>query len=158
LLVGARQDECGGSTFYQLYDTLGANLPKPNLKTIAKELQAITQVITQGFALSVHDISDGGIAVAIAEMSFKNKIGVTITIEDDLPLAKKLFSETGGFVLEVSDKCLPEVHQLFSKFNIPIITLGMTQSEPMLVMNNIINIAIDDALQAWKNGLREKLQ
>jgi len=74
VLIGERKNECGGSVYYQLHDHLGLNVPQPDLSMVASEIYAITDAIQQGLVLSVHDISTGGIAVTLAEMSFKNEI------------------------------------------------------------------------------------
>lgn len=157
VLVGERRDELGGSVYYDLFGELGANLPKPNLEKIHHEIAAITDVIQQGLILSSHDISDGGLAVALAEMSFKNAIGVSVDMPGELAKEKKLFSETGGFVLEISNEKLDDVKKVFAKYAIPLFVIGKTLSTPRLQMDNVIDVAIADARQAFENGLREKL-
>jgi len=154
VLVGERKDECGGSVYYHLFDELGANVPKPDLTTVSREIHAVTDAIQQGLVLSAHDISEGGVATALAEMSFRNQIGFNIQVPGDLPEDKKLFSETGGFVLEVTKENLAKVQQLFK---IPIFVLGNTVSGSRLQMQNRIDLSVSEARTAWENGLREKL-
>jgi phosphoribosylformylglycinamidine synthase II len=157
LLVGERKDECGGSVYYDLNNELGANLPKPDLKTVAQEIRAVAQAIQEGLVLSAHDISDGGLAVAIAEMSFKNFLGAKIEVPGDLVDEKKLFGETGGFVLEVAKDKFIGVKKVFADNHIPLITLGYTQVLAKLQMQNRIEVTVSAAKAAWENGLREKL-
>jgi phosphoribosylformylglycinamidine synthase II len=157
LMVGARKDECGGSVYYDLHGELGANLPRPDLKTIAQEIRAVIHAIQQGLVLAAHDISDGGAAVALAEMSFKKFIGVKIDIAGDLPAEKKLFGESGGFILEVAKDKYNAVKKVFERFEIPLFELGHTQILPRLQMQNCLDVMIADAKLAWENGLREKL-
>ena len=157
VMVGRRLDECGGSVYYQLHHALGAQLPKPNLKTIGQEIQAMTRMIQAGLVLAAHDISDGGIAVSLAEMSFKNGIGVQVVIASDLSDAKTLFSETGGFVLEIASEKLDEVQQRLLQMDVPYWLIGNTIKEPMLHLQNKIEISLQEAKHAWENGLREKL-
>ncbi len=73
IMVGARKDECGGSVYYQLHDQLGANVPKPDLAQFGAEVHAVSYLAQQELIVAAHDISDGGIAVALAEMSFKKQ-------------------------------------------------------------------------------------
>lgn len=157
VLVGERKDECGGSVYYDLFNELGANVPKPMLNTIAAELHAIIDAIQQGALLSAHDISEGGVAVALAEMSFRNAIGVTVTIPSELRTDKKLFSETGGFVLEVAKDKMDALKKIFARHQVPIFILGETTKEPQLKMESVVNVSVKDAKFAWENGLREKL-
>ena len=61
----------------------------------------LAQARDKRLVLAAHDISDGGIAIAISEMAFKNKIGFEVNIQSELRPDIWLFSETGGFVIEV---------------------------------------------------------
>lgn len=157
VLVGERRDECGGSVFYDLFGEIGANVPKPKLENIAAEIRAVADVIQQGLVLSSHDISDGGFAVALAEMTFKHEYGVHVTIPGELPLQKKLFSETGGFILEIAADKLHEVKKIFSHYQVPLFHVGKTTKQNMIHINGVIQLPINIAKNAWKNGLREKL-
>jgi len=157
LLVGERLNECGGGVYYSLHDHLGAQCPKPNLLTIGNELRAMHEVITQGLILAAHDISEGGLAVALAELTFKNEIGVSITLPGDLTPEQKLFSETGGFVLEIEKECLAEVQGFFEAYSTPLFLLGHTQDNACLEIHPWINLPIAEAKKHWQNGLRDKL-
>ncbi len=157
MLVGERKDECGGSVYYDIAGELGANLPKPNLEKIGREIQAVVESIQQGLVLSAHDISEGGVAVAVTEMTFKNLIGVKIDVPGDLSTAKKLFGESGGFILEVEKDKLSALKKVFSQYNISLYPLGQTQMLSLLQMQDCIDLPLLEAKQAWENGLREKL-
>ncbi|MGC1182778.1 phosphoribosylformylglycinamidine synthase subunit PurL [Legionella sp.] len=157
LLIGERKNECGGSVYYQLHHELGVELPKPELNSIAAEIHAVTDVIRQGLILAAHDISDGGIAVTLAEMCFKNSIGMDVNIPGKLSDDKLLFSESGGFVLEVAKKYLPALDALLTQYHVPFWIIGETISAPRLMMQGLINLSLAEAKQAWECGLREKL-
>ncbi len=157
LLVGERKDECGGSVYYELNNVLGSQVPRPNLAEFSREIAAVHTAMQFSLLLSAHDISEGGIAVALAEMSFKNDIGIQVTIPGDLPLEKKLFSESGGFVLEVLRDKVKEVRNIFTEYNVPLFVLGETMKAPRLRMNEAIDVSIQEAKEAWENGLRKRL-
>lgn len=157
IMVGERRDECGGSVYYQLHHVLGSQVPKPDLVLFNREIHAVHAAIEKGWVLSAHDISEGGIAVAMAEMSFKNQIGVRVTIDGDLATEKKLFGETGGFVLEVAKDKVKPLLAWFTEAHVPAYHIGMTLSEPVLEMNGVISLPVRQAKEAWENGLRERL-
>jgi phosphoribosylformylglycinamidine synthase subunit PurL len=157
VLIGERKDECGGSVYYDLAGELGANVPKPDLTILSKQLRAVVMAIQQGLVLSAHDISDGGLAVALAEMSFKRGIGVKITVPGTLADDKKLFGETGGFILEIAREKLAALTAVFARHQLEIIHLGHTQALARLQFQDLIDIKVADASAAWENGLREKL-
>jgi phosphoribosylformylglycinamidine synthase len=156
-LIGERKDELGGSAYYNLYDELGANVPKPDLEKVKNQIYALTDCIDSELILSCHDISDGGISCAIAEMTFANSIGCKVEIGGELPAETKLFSETGGFIIEVYKKNVTNLVRQFKKYGIDIIEIGSTNGTNTVIINNYINQSIDDLRNAWENGLRDKL-
>jgi phosphoribosylformylglycinamidine synthase len=156
IMAGERRDELGGSVFYSLHDELGANVPQPNLEEVKNQIFALTDCINEDLVLSCHDIADGGVASTLAEMTFGNGIGCDITINSDLPTNKILFSETGGFVLEVSPENADAVISNFSKYESDVFQIGTTDSNTIQI-NRVVDIVVSDAKETWANGLREKL-
>ena len=156
IMAGERRDELGGSVFYSLHDELGANVPQPNLAEVKNQIFALTDCINEDLVLSCHDIADGGVASTLAEMTFGNGIGCDITINSNLPTDKILFSETGGFVLEVSPENADAVISNFSKYESDVFQIGTTGSNTIQI-NRVVDMVISDAKKPWANGLREKL-
>lgn len=157
MMLGERKDECGGSVYYQLHDELGSQLPKSDLTLFDREIKTLHEAIQNNLVLSAHDISDGGIAVALAEMSFKQQIGLKVDVPGDLSVEKKLFSESGGFVLEVAREHIKTFKQLFADKQVPVFEIGATTSSARLQMNDVIDLQVVEAKMAWENGLRERL-
>lgn len=157
VMIGERRNECGGSVFYELQGALGKNLPKPSLDSIANELHVISDLIQRGLILSAHDISDGGIAVTLAEMTFKHGIGIDVKIPSMFSNAITLFSESGGFVLELSEVNWAEVQQQLTISKTPFWLIGSTTNVPHIKIQPHINVPIHQAKSIWENGLREKL-
>lgn len=155
-LIGQRKDECGGSVYYNVLNTTGANLPKPNLEEVEKQIFAITDAIDQELILAAHDISDGGVATTLAEMSFKNEIGFEVNIEGELRTDKKLFGETGGYIIEVEKYKSETIKNIFSKYNLDIINIGRSTAEKIIKANTIV-LDLLQAKTAWTDGLRNKL-
>ena len=113
LMIGDRKDELGGSVYYDLFEELGANVPKPDLLEVKNQIHSLTTCIDKKLVLACHDISDGGLASALSEMTFKNELGCEINFISHLASEKFLFSETGGFLLEINPKNLADVKQEF---------------------------------------------
>ena len=157
LMVGERKDELGGSVYYSLYNELGINLPRPDLKEVKNQIFALNNCIEKQLVLSCHDIADGGIASAVAEMTFGNEIGCDIKIINDLRTDKTLFSETGGFVLELSINNIEAAQSIFSNYGIELIKIGSTNNSGVMIFNNVVKLSVKKVKDAWTNGLREKL-
>ena len=157
LMVGERKDELGGSVYYSLYNELGINLPRPDLKEVKNQIFALNNCIEKQLVLSCHDIADGGIASAVAEMTFGNEIGCDIKIINDLRTDKTLFSETGGFVLELSINNIEAAQSIFSNYGIELIKIGSTNNSGVMIFNSVVKLSVKKVKDAWTNGLREKL-
>ena len=155
-MVGERKDECGGSAYYNLYNELGKNIPKPNLDDVKRQIFALTDSIEKELVLSCHDISDGGLALTLSEMTFENNIGCEVEISSNLSDDKTLFSETGGFILEVSTDSFKKLYEIFSNLDVEIFKIGNTGGSKIKI-NSIVNISVKDAKDKWLNSLRNKL-
>jgi phosphoribosylformylglycinamidine synthase subunit PurL len=159
-MIGERKDECGGSVYYDLFNQLGANVPHPNIRQSQKEIFTIIDLIDQELVESCHDISDGGMFVTLAEMSFKNEIGFDVKIKSQLPADKILFSQSNGFVFEVKRENIEAVEKFCRLQNCNFYRIGKTINEKdILIQTNESKIELDleEAKRGWTNGLREKL-
>jgi len=156
VLIGERKNELGGSVYYSLHNELGANIPKPNFEEVKNQIFALTDCIDDGLVLSCHDIADGGIASAIAEMTFRNNIGCLVKYLSNLSMEKFLFSETGGFVVETSAEMLSVLKSKFSNYGLNVLEIGLTGGSRVKI-NNALNLPVNKANKAWTDGLREKL-
>lgn len=156
-LIGKRKNECGGSVYYSLFNELGKNLPKPLFKEVETQIFSVTDIIENKLALAAHDISEGGVAVAIAEMCFKNNIGCEIYVPGDFRTDTLLFSETGGFILEISKQNTKKVEHILTNRSCDFYKIGKTTSNNTITLNNAIDIPVNKAKTAWTNGLRDKL-
>lgn len=157
LLVGERRDECGGSLYYQLHQQLGARLPRADMRELEKQMGALTSVIQQRLVLSARAIIEGGIAVCLAKMAIPNQLGMLVDIVSDLPEDRLLFSETGGFVLEVLPENVALVEKIFSHHQVASMLIGEVTATKRLSLQNVINLSVEFVEKAWREGLQEKM-
>ena len=159
-MAGERKDTLGGSVYYDLHGQTGANIPKSDFVSERNMIYAVTDAIDKRLLLSCHDISDGGVIVALAEMILggeaDGEIGAQVSFDEKSPLWKALFSESGGFVLEVEEKNAREVQRIFSGHGISLIKLGTTGG-PQLVINDRISLPIGKLKEAWTSGFRRAM-
>ena len=157
VLVGERKNELGGSAYYGLLGHLGKNIPDPDLIEVQGQLFFMADAVNKKMILSAHDISDGGLAVAVSEMCFKNEIGCEIKIESNLRPDIFLFSETGGFVLEVDPVNITKLNALAQENGVSISILGKTTPDNFIKFGEFVGLSLKKAKSVWTNGLREKL-
>ena len=134
-IVGQTKPELGGSAYYHLQGTLGASVPQVDLKTAPALMQALSKAVAEGLAVSAHDCSEGGLAVAAAEMAFAGGLGLTADLKAvprDAAMIRDdfiLFSESASrFLLEVP----PEKEAAFQKAlsGFPTGRIGEFQASP----------------------------
>jgi len=157
ILVGERKSECGGGVYYQLHQKLGRRLPQPDMALVNRQIHALTEAIDCQYVLAASTIAKGGVAVAIAKMCIPNVIGVMVDIPGRLSIDKLLFTETGGFILEVPQAHLEKVKDIFAHFGCDVLHIGMTTSDRRIQIQGEIDLSIPFAAEAYQQGLREKL-
>jgi len=159
-IVGETKNELGGSHYYKINGWLGANVPKLDLKTAPGIAARIAEAIAAGLVVSCHDCSEGGLAVALAEMAFAGGLGIDADLRG-LPKSKdcsrtdaQLFSESNSrYIVEVE----PDKYDGFAKLmlNLPFGQIGRVTEEKMLTVKvedgrTVIEADIDSLKQAWQ--------
>jgi phosphoribosylformylglycinamidine synthase II len=133
-LIGETKAEMGGSHYFQVTGQTGGLPPRPDLDRAPKIFAALHGAISTGLVRSCHDCSEGGLAVALAEMAFAGGVGADVTglkHTGDLPDDVKLFSEsTTRFVVEVTKESEAAFRERFKA--LPLTELGETVREPRL--------------------------
>jgi len=108
-VVGNTRDELGGSHYYDLYQAVGNQVPKVYPQESKAVFAALSRASAKGLVKSMHDCSDGGLAVAMAEMAFSGGLGMEVFLIEVPHIATSginnealLFSESNSrFVVEV---------------------------------------------------------
>ena len=157
-IVGMTKNELGGSHYYKVNGQLGCNVPTVDLKLAPKIAKRINQAIEQGLVESCHDCSEGGLAVALAEMAFAGGLGIEADLRglpkdsDCISAVQQLFSESNSrYIVEVElDK-----FDAFAKLmlNLPFGQIGKVTSEKKLIIKTDAGqVAIDSQLGELKNA------
>ena len=120
--------------------------PTINLSEEKKNSFFIRDLINKKIALSVHDISDGGIALAIAEMCMSGKIGANITTNlIDAERIKFLFGEDQArYVIEVKSADYDNIVKLAKEKEVSLLQIGSTKAENLTIDD--IKITVEDML------------
>ncbi len=106
-LIGTTYREFGGSHLFQVLNERGGMVPQVRLDSAKKIFHTLHAAIKNRLVRSCHDLSEGGLATALAEMSFAGEFGVdvdlaSIAARDQLSATELLFAESNSrFVIEV---------------------------------------------------------
>jgi phosphoribosylformylglycinamidine synthase II len=158
ILIGETKNELGGSELSRILGIKGA-VPEVDGELAYSILKNITLGNRDKFFLAIHDLSEGGLALALSEMTFSNKIGCEIdisAINKNLRYDILLFSESNSrFLVEVEEKNLEAVEKLLEK--IPHYKIGKTIGTSLVIKNKdktLINIKVDEILRKWEGAVQ----
>ncbi len=159
VLVGATDAEpaaMGGSTYLDTLGRLGERAPKVDLAVLPKTLDAVYAAIRDGHVRACHDVSEGGLLAALAEMGFGGDLGCEIDVAG---LAERadvaLFGETAGvFVAEVGPDA--DLKALFGE--VPHAVLGKTIEEEVVRVSDggrlLFEADLSQLQAAWEQPMR----
>ncbi|MDP6407867.1 MAG: phosphoribosylformylglycinamidine synthase subunit PurL [Planctomycetota bacterium] len=144
-LVGATHAELGGSHYLAARGLEGGVVPAPDLATAPGVLRALHGALAAGCVRACHDLSEGGLAVAAAEMAFAGELGLTLELSAVEALeappgadldATLLYSEsTTRFLVEVEPAA--EERWLAAMAGVPCARVGRVLAEPQLEIEGL---------------------
>jgi phosphoribosylformylglycinamidine synthase len=155
-LIGEFQPVFGGSHF-SLVESQSLNEEVPGLSDITtKVYRALHHAITAGLIRSVHDLSEGGLAVAAAEMCIGGRLGMKLEYDLQNDPARILFGETTGTLLvEVRKQDKDEFLKLFDQ--LPLTRIGTTTQNQSLIASFhnalILHVSLSDLISSWNRNL-----
>jgi len=79
-IVGETKAELGGSEYYHLHGELGASVPKLEPEKNIEAYRRLGDAMDSGYVRACHDLSEGGLGVAAAEMAFTGGLGLDIDV------------------------------------------------------------------------------
>jgi phosphoribosylformylglycinamidine (FGAM) synthase-like enzyme len=161
-VVGTTRDELGGSHYHLVTGQTGGAVPRVDLELAPKLFAAVHAAITRGLVRACHDPSEGGLAVALAEMAFAGGVGADVTdltaVGEGLSDTARLFSESPTrFVLEAKPANAAALKEVFA--GLPLVKVGTTVKEPRLRIAGanrewLVWSKLDELKEAWQKPLR----
>ena len=165
-LVGQTYPELGGSEYYRLKGYVGKTVPKVRIEQARKTMNSITNAIDSGYVKSCHDLSEGGLAVAAAEMALSGGYGIELNLKN-VPKSNDLrrndhvlFSESNSrFLVEVAEKNREDFEKLMEG-NI-FSAVGRVKKRDILSVNGIngeqiVDVRLTGLRNAWKRAFGGK--
>ncbi len=160
-LIGDTKKELGGSEYYKLRGVEGGIVPRTDPKVLKRSMVALLDTMKAGLVASCHDLSEGGLAVAVCEMSMGGDSGVYIDIgavNPELRSDCKLFSESNTrWVVEVQRAVAGRFEALMATHGVCIIEIGTVIKDKRVSISDngteLVDISIDAVRAAWGNHL-----
>jgi phosphoribosylformylglycinamidine synthase len=163
-IVGTTSNELGGSQYYGIHGCVGNKVPRVDSKKGKRLMDALSAVMEKGLVRACHDLSEGGIGVAAAEMAFAGGLGLAIHL-GQVPLGEVidrddyvLFSESNTrFLVEVTHEDRQQFEDMMAAVDFAAIG-QVTDKEKLEVygLNNeiVLSALIAELKEAWQRPLR----
>jgi len=163
-IVGTTWNELGGSQYYGIHGYVGNKMPRVDSKKGKRLMDALSAVMEKGLVRACHDLSEGGIGVAAAEMAFAGGLGMVINL-GQVPLGEAmnrddyvLFSESNTrFLVEVA----PEDSRQFEGMmaGVDFAAIGQVTGKERLEVYGlnreiVLSALIVELKEAWQRPLR----
>ena len=163
----AQDDErvgLAGSSFLQVCHGLCTGRPpQTDLALEQRVQQALRSGIRAGQISAAHDVSDGGLLVAVAEMAVAAGCGAQLSVPSAGRLERLLFAEGGArVVVSVPEASWPALQTALQQAGCPAQSLGRVQADARLQLRvgdqDLLDVAIDALAHAHQQGLPRRLE
>jgi phosphoribosylformylglycinamidine synthase II len=157
------ESEFGSSEYAkEILGSLWGYPPELDLEKEAALQKAVIELIGQGLADSVHDCSDGGIAVALSEKAFAKGVGARVNlVSNGLPPAFVLFGEDASRILLSCDPAnVTRIQEAVERLGIAADVLGETISKQLEISLDgrvVVSAAVSELNQAYESALGSAL-
>ena len=145
--IGPTSCEFGGSHFAKVHEMASpATVPAPDATAPAR-YRRLHQALRSGRVAACHDLSEGGLAVALAEMAIAGRLGLSIDTLPGPDLVSALFSESSSrFVCELAPD---DVAWLGDQLGEPVTVLGTVTDIPAFTLAGHPPIPLDELVAAF---------
>ena len=162
-LLGTSFDELDGSAWAKdLYDHLGGQPPKVDLKKEKQLGDLLHGAAMQGIIESAHDVSDGGLGIAVIESALRFNVGARVWFtevmeRDNIDATAVLFSESQARVIvTVGREDDVKFQALCEARGVPCLRIGVTdKSSDSIEIKDLATFSLNEVREAWRKTLPE---
>lgn len=162
ILLGNNRGEIGGSEYLKVqFEKVAGDCPQLDLEAEKRLQTACLEAIQSGVVKSAHDVSEGGLAVALAECCFLNtqrKLGAKI----NFALAGRrdflLFGEDQSRVIvSVKESNIDRLKKICAKHSVPMTAVGRVGGD-VLIVNDLIHCPVNSLFYTYQHSIRRKIE
>ena len=162
LLLGRTREELGGSEYLAvMHDMVRGTPPWIDLAVEMQVQQICLHAIREGLVRSAHDVSEGGLAVALAEACIAGPdepLGAEIEMEAAIRPDAWLFGESQSrIVLSVRRKHVNRLRDLARAAEVPLTVLGEVRGRRLRI-GSLIDVNAVELRSAWANALQRRME
>jgi len=155
-IVGKTFRELGGSAYARHMGETGEFVPKVDVESLEKKIDALLDAMGRGLVRSCHDLSEGGLLVGLSEMCLAGDLGVELELGAVLSERMRedfiLFSESNGrWLVEVEPEKASEFEELMK--DVDFANIGTVNEERRIIVDDIVDVSIDRLREAWNETI-----
>ncbi|OPG12155.1 phosphoribosylformylglycinamidine synthase subunit PurL [Microbispora sp. GKU 823] len=153
LLLGETREEFGGSEWaHVVHGHLGGLPPQADLEAERGLAAVLTEAAARGLLEGSHDLSDGGLAVALAESCLAQGVGCTVTLPGEDAFVE-LFSESAARALVcVRPEAFDALADLCARHEVPCSGLGLTGGSALTV-EGVLDVPVEELREVHASAL-----
>ena len=161
VLLGETREELGGSEYMkQAHGIVAGKPPRLDLEAESNLVRALLEASDRGILKSAHDLSEGGIALSLAESCFtpENTVGITVELSGTIRGDALLFSESQArAVVSLDNQNTGILRTITESNNVPMTVIGTVGGSGFLI-KGLIDIPVSEARRAWAAGFENNLK
>lgn len=155
-LLGETFAELGGSEFQAVvHGVTEGRPPALDLNVEKKLLDSVLAAIQKGLVQSAHDLSEGGLAVALAESCISGSLGAKVDFATELRPDLALFSESQSrILLSATPNKAAELEQLIASYGVPVQKIGQVTGDKLEISvgaRSVLNRPVSELKQVWED-------
>ncbi|HVS63041.1 MAG TPA: phosphoribosylformylglycinamidine synthase subunit PurL [Thermoanaerobaculia bacterium] len=159
VLLGEDREELGGSAFARLLHDLEAGTPPVvDLASERRLAELLRRAHGSGLLTMAHDLSEGGLAIALAEACFGGGVGVLVEVGLS---PRALFSETQArAIVATPPGSVEALLELAETIGVPALDAGSVGGDRLVVRfdGGVLDSALDGLHRVWRSALPNALQ
>ena len=162
VLLGRTREELGGSEYLKfIHNAVKGTPPWIDLKLEQAIQNCCIEAIESGILRSAHDISDGGLAIALAECCIggpDKPLGVRTEMREMIRGDALLFSESQSRILvSMQEKDLSQLQEIASRHAVPLQVIGAVGGSRFSIQP-ILQLPVDELQVIWSSALGDRLK
>jgi phosphoribosylformylglycinamidine synthase len=159
VLLGRTREELGATEYLAVIHGLVRGAPPwIDLEAEKRLHRFCLEAARERLLRSLHDVGEGGLAVALAECSFGGpRLGARIDLEQGMRTDALLFGESQSRMLaSLRRRHLGRVRDLARRDDVPFTILGEVRGRN-LVIGDVVDLPLESARERWRRALERRL-
>jgi phosphoribosylformylglycinamidine synthase subunit PurL len=159
VLVGPFAPSLAGSELAKLRGELGPGLPSVDVEAVRRAIELVRETVRAGAVAAAHDITEGGLACALAEMAIAAGLGAQVDLDPLVELRgcsgeSALFGEgAGGFLLAGGAGAIGELRAAGESAGVEVLRIGRAAGAALELSaaEAELTVTLSDAERAWRS-------